>query len=141
MQHYVAFLEQLSTLWQLLWFWKDPRSKNIWLPPYCLSCVCLIWHTVWFPCPLLHTDFLSDLTGLIQLEHFANFFQLVSIKYPRMIKCVNRQKEFCRKPKDDFDTYRWNLCPSCKVGNLLLFSDSAPIDKFYFTPIDMLCYW
>ena len=25
-------------------------------------------------------------------------------------------------------------------GNLLLFSDSAPIDKFYFTPIDMLCY-
>ena len=43
--------------------------------------------------------------------------------------------------KDDFDTYRWNLCPSCKVGNLLLFSDSAPIDKFYFTPIDMLCYW
>ena len=42
--------------------------------------------------------------------------------------------------KDDFDTYRWNLCPSCKVGNLLLFSDSAPIDKFYLTPIDMLCY-
>ena len=46
-----------------------------------------------------------------------------------------------RVVKDDFDTYRWDLCPSCKVGNLLLFSDSAPIDKFYFTPIDMLCYW
>ena len=43
--------------------------------------------------------------------------------------------------KVKFESFRWNLCPNCKVGNLLLFSDSAPIDKFYFTPIDMLCYW
>ena len=43
--------------------------------------------------------------------------------------------------KVKFESLRWNLCPNCKVGNLLLFSDSAPIDKFYFTPIDMLCYW
>ena len=55
-------------------------------------------------------------------------------------QCLMGKRCSC-KNKDDFDTYRWNLCPSCKVGNLLLFSDSAPIDKFYFTPIDMLCYW
>ena len=37
--------------------------------------------------------------------------------------------------KDDFDTYRWNLGPTCKVGNLLLISDSAPIDNFTSHPL------
>ncbi len=109
----------------------------------------------------LHHRFVLCSNGQIYGGHFAKFCGLLRIYElyhfwigrltdpffgppyipPFLVHVVIERPLLSLWNKDVFETCRWDLWASCKNGNLLLFSDSAPIDKFDFTPIDMMCYW